>query len=171
MKKCADCDAENPDDATTCRACHRASFIRPKPRPPNSALMNIRIAWIAGVISASGMLIVSLLPLFGITVGRFTMAGIWLNTLHALLMGALAFGVASKSRVCAVVLFGWFLYAKVVLFLQHGFFLSGGWTGLIFLYCYLLGIIGTFEWHKQQRQEPNTALEPTATAPSVSDKP
>ena len=109
MKKCADCDADNPDDAMTCRVCHRGSFIRPKPKPSNDALRKIKIAWIAGVISASIGLIVSLLPLFGMSVGGYTMAGIWLNTLHALLMGALAFGVASKSRVCAVVLFGWFL--------------------------------------------------------------
>jgi hypothetical protein len=29
MKKCADCDAENPDDATNCLACNKVSFVRP----------------------------------------------------------------------------------------------------------------------------------------------
>lgn len=75
-------------------------------------------------------------------------------------MGALAFGISRKSRVCAVVLFGYFLFWKIIFILQYGFILSGLWTGFIFLYFFLQGIIGTFNWHSLNKQQSNTALEP-----------
>jgi serine/threonine-protein kinase len=164
MKKCADCDAENPDDATNCRVCNRVSFIRSTPKASNDAIRRIKIAWVAGVISASMTLIVALLPFFGVSILGFNQTGVVLNILGALFVGALAFGISRKSRVCAVVLFGYFLFWKVVFILQYGFILSGLWTGFIFLYCFLEGIVGTFSWHKLKKQL-DTSLEPTPTAP------
>ena len=155
MKKCADCDSENPDDATICQVCNRTSFIRSSPKASDDALRRIKIAWVAGVISASLTLIVSLLPLFKVTVLGFNVSGIFLNILGALFVGALAFGISRKSRICAVVLFAYFLFWKVVFVLQYGFILSGLWTGILFLYCYVQGIIGTFSWHSLKKQQPN----------------
>jgi len=117
------------------------------------ALRRIKIAWVAGVISASLTLIVSLLPLLRVSVLGFNLSGIALNILGALFVGALAFGISRKSRVCAVVLFGYFLFWKVVFVLQYGFIFSGLWTGLIFLYCYVQGIIGTFDWHNLEKDD------------------
>jgi hypothetical protein len=165
MKKCADCDSENPDDATLCVVCNRASFIRSSPKSSNDALRRIKMAWVAGVISASLTLIVSLLPLFRVSVLGFDLSGIFLNILGALFVGALAFGISRKSRICAVVLFGYFTFWKVVFILQYGFILSGLWTGFIFLYFFAQGIIGTFSWHSLMKQQRNTALDPTPAAP------
>ena len=155
MKKCADCDAENPDDATTCRVCHRGSFIRPSRTATNHALGQIKMAWIAGVISAAMSLVVALLPLFRVSVLGFNQSGMVLNILGALFVGALALGIWRKSRVCAVVLFGYFLFWKIVFIVQYGFILSGLWTGFIFLYFFLQGILGTFSWHSLKKQQPN----------------
>jgi hypothetical protein len=135
------------------------------------ALRRIQMAWVAGVISASLTLIVSLLPLFGVSVFGFNLTGILLNVLGALFVGSLAFGVSRKSRICAAVLFGYFLCWKVFYFLQYGFSLSGLWTGLICLYCFVQGIKGTLDWHNLPKDEPSNALEPTATAFSDSTKP
>jgi hypothetical protein len=152
MKKCADCDAENLDDATNCRVCDKASFIRSSPKASDGALRQIKIAWVAGVISASLTLIMSLLPLVRVSVLGFNLSGIFLNILGALFVGVLAFGISRKSRVCAVVLFGYFLFWKMVFIFRYGFILSGLWTGFIFLYCFLQGIIGTFGWHSMKKQ-------------------
>lgn len=129
------------------------------------------MAWVAGVISASLTLIVSLLPLLKVSVLGFNQSGVFLNVLGALFVGALAFGISRKSRICAVVLLGYFWFWKVVFVLQHGFILSGLWTGLLFLYCYVQGIIGTFNWHNLPKVEPNNAPEPRPTATSLSDTP
>ncbi|HVU08182.1 MAG TPA: hypothetical protein VHG89_06540 [Verrucomicrobiae bacterium] len=120
------------------------------------ALRRIKIAWVAGTISASMTLIISLLPLLGVSILGFNLSGILWNLVGALFVGALAFGISKKSRVCAVVLFGYFLFWKVVLFLQYGLLQSGVLTGLIFLYCYVQGIIGTFDWHNLPKDEPNS---------------
>jgi hypothetical protein len=164
MKICAACGNENPDDATICQTCRSRSFINSR-FVPARALKRITIGWAAGAISALMTLVVSLLPLLGISIAGFELSDMVLNIVGALLAGALAFGIYRKSRICAIVLFGYFLYWKVVFVLRDGFILSGLWTGVIFLYCYIQGIVGTFDWHSSAKKQPNNAPEPSASLP------
>jgi hypothetical protein len=150
MKKCANCDCENPDEASICQKCQSRSFLNPRRNAVEEASKRIKLGWVAGVISASITFIVSLLPLFGVSILGFDSPGIPLNILGSLFVGALAFGVYRKSRACASVLLGQFLFWKIVLIVKYGVIL-GIWAGLVYLYCFIQGVRGTFEWHSLEK--------------------
>jgi len=158
MKACANCGAENPDDASICQTCRSRAFLNARRNAVEDALKRIKTAWIAGIISASMTLIASLLPLFGISMAGFNLSGILLNIVGALLTGALAFGIYRKSRICAAGLFGYFLFWKIIFLLKYGLIFSGMWVGLIFLFCFVQGVRGTFEWHSLEREQLNKSL-------------
>jgi len=163
MKKCASCGSENPDDASICQSCQSRSF-RSRRKAVDDALRRIKIAWVAGVVSASMTLVASLLPLFGVSIAGFDLSGILLNILVALFSGALAFGIYRKSRICAAVLFGYFFFWKIILLFKFGFIFSGTLTGMVFLICFIEGVRGTFEWHSLQKEllnesQPTTAVQ------------
>ena len=166
MKKCANCSNENPDDASMCQTCGSRSFSNSRGFSVDGALKRIKIAWVAGVVSSLMTLVVSLLPLLGVSIAGFSLSGILLNILGALFVGALAFGIYRKSRICAAVLFGYFFFWKLIFVLKYGFILSGLWTGIIFLYCFMQGVRGTFEWHSLEKERPNKSLPPTAATGS-----
>jgi hypothetical protein len=106
-------------------------------------------------------LVVSLLPVLGVSVLGFNLSGMLLNVFGSLIGGALSFGIYRKSRICAAALLGYFLFWKIVFFLRDGFIFSGLWTGLVFLYCFIEGVRGTFEWHSLKREQVGKS-QPTA---------
>jgi ribosomal protein L40E len=165
MKNCANCGSENPEEASICQTCQSRSFSNSRRKAVEGALKRIKLAWVAGVISALMTLVVSLLPLLRVSIAGFDLSGIFLNIFGAFVVGALAFGIYRKSRICAAVLFGYFFFWKVVFVLKYGFIFSGLWTGFIFLYCFVQGIRGTFEWHSLEKEQLNRSLQPTAAAP------
>jgi hypothetical protein len=114
---------------------------------PDAVLKKIRNAWIAALISAAVTLVVSLLALAGNHVGPFTGA----ELLDVVFILALAFGISRKSRVCAVVMFVYFVFSKYLLIRQTGQ-LNGLFMGVVFLYFYALGVAGTFEYHKLRKR-------------------
>lgn len=161
MKKCANCGSENPDDASICEACRGRSFL--SSRRLDDALKRIKFAWVAGVVSSVLTLVVSLLPALGVSVLGFNLSGILLNVFGSLIAGALSFGIYRKSRICAGALLGYFLFCKIVFYLSNGFLLSGLWTGLVFLFCFIEGVRGTFEWHSLKREQDGKPQTTVAT--------
>ncbi|MBN8756444.1 MULTISPECIES: hypothetical protein [Variovorax] len=62
------------------------------------------------------------------------------------------FGIYKKSRVCAVLMLGYFAFAKFVLISEGHVGASSLFMSLVFFYFYVQGVIGTFAYHKHLRQ-------------------
>ena len=68
----------------------------------------------------------------------------------ALILG-LTFGIYKKSRTCALIMFVYFVGTKILQIVTTQAY-SGLILGLIFSYLYLMGMIGTFQYHKLKRE-------------------
>ena len=100
-----------------------------------------------GVISAVATLILSLVGYsnHGFKVGKGSL-------LDVLLIAGLTWGLSRYSRVCAMLLFAYFLISKIYIGVKSGW--SGGsFLSLIFLYYYFQGIRGTCQYQKLNRAE------------------
>jgi serine/threonine-protein kinase len=114
----------------------------PKEVPPQ-VLSRIKTAWIAAAISGSITLFVSLLAIGGTSIAGVT----GLNLVDAALIFGLAYGIYRKSRTCAVIMLIYFIASKIFIMTQthsgNGIFLA-----VVFLLCFVQGVIGTFQYHK-----------------------
>ncbi len=121
------------------------------PLPPDTlqeleiddALRKIKTAWVAGIVSGVITLAVTL---FSMTGRRLFGFNAWALFDVALIFG-LAFGIYRKSRVCAVVMLAYFVLSKIYLWTITPS-LIGLLFALVFLFCYVLGVIGTFRYHR-----------------------
>jgi len=122
----------------------------PPPLPPDTlrelatkeALRKIKTGWVAGIISGVITLAVTLLSMTGTRLFGFNA---WALFDVALIFG-LTFGIYRKSRVCAVVMLVYFVLSKIYLWTISPSFI-GLLVSLIFLFCYVQGVIGTFRYH------------------------
>ena len=112
-------------------------------RVPDDVLRHIRQAWIAGVVSAGLTLLFMFLATAGTRVGRYGS----LPLVDVVLILLLAFGTSRKSRLCAVLMFVYFLASKI-LAIKHGGSLNGALYGLAFLYFFGQGAMATFDYHR-----------------------
>lgn len=110
--------------------------------PPN-ILKKIKHAWIACVISGCITLIYSLLAISGKSILGYSA---W-ELVDTAFVFALAFGIYKKSRTCAVLMLVYFIASKIILIEASGKF-TGIFLALIFIYCYVQGVIGTFQYHR-----------------------
>ena len=114
---------------------------------PEDVRKQIKQAWAAGLVSAAITLLVTLLAMSGIKIMSFSA---WELIDVALILG-LTYGIYRKSRACALLMLVYFLISKALLFAQdskpNGIVMS-----LIFGYCYVQGVRGTFAYHKHIRQ-------------------
>jgi hypothetical protein len=111
--------------------------------PLDTAIKDIKNAWMAGVVSGVLTLGITLIAMSGVKIlsyGAFELIDV------ALVFG-LTFGIYKKSRVCAVLMLIYFLFSKFMLFQESGKF-SGIPLILVFIYYYYKGILGTFNYHK-----------------------
>ncbi len=114
----------------------------------------INSAWIAALVSAAITATYALAAMSGTQL----MKGISvMSFLDVFLFLGLAFGVSKKSRVCAVLLFLYFVLSKIVLFslnrnLSGATLAYASVTTVIFLCLYGLGVIGTFRYHQLRAQ-------------------
>ena len=103
----------------------------------------IKSAWIAAVVSGAITLLVAVLALIGVRIFNFTA---WV-LIDVVLIFGLAYGIYRKNRICAVIMFVYFVVSKIYMFVG-----SGGITGIplaiIFCYFFFQGIRGTFAYHK-----------------------
>ena len=110
----------------------------------------IKSAWIAGAISGVITLILALIGAFGYD--------LW-SLIDAFLILGLSFGIYKKNRACAVILFVYWIGAKISQMWELG--AQGQPAGLIgvlpiailFGYYFFQGIRGTFAYHKIARPE------------------
>ncbi len=114
---------------------------------PPEVLKKIKSAWVVGIISGCINLVVTLLAMYGVAVLGFN---VW-NLLDAALIFSLAFGIYKKSRSCAVLMLVYFVGSKIIIFADTGEF-SGPFLSIVFIYFYIQGVIGTFTYHKLQKQ-------------------
>src|SRR5262249_9957703 len=109
-------------------------------------LKKIRGAWIAGLISGSLTLVV---PLFAIA-GKSVLGYSAVELVDVALVFGLTFGIYKKSRTCAVLMLVYFVISKVIIMMEMRS-ASPMIVGLLFMYFYALGVVGTFQYHRLVR--------------------
>lgn len=117
------------------------------PEEQKKALKGINMAAGAGFFQALFLvLVVSIILVFDVSFLGLNSAAY----IDAIILTLLAFGVYKKSRVCAVILFIFFLISQFfTLFNTQG--LSGIPVAVVFAYFYIQGIRGTFSYHRQSK--------------------
>ena len=110
---------------------------------PEDILKKTRQAAVAGSISCGITLLFTLIAIAGTSMLGFTA---WQFVDVALIAG-LAFGIYRKSRVCAVLMLVYFVGAKIYMIMQGNAKGAGLVVAAIFLYYYVLGVQGTFQYH------------------------
>jgi predicted Zn finger-like uncharacterized protein len=105
----------------------------------------IRNACIAGTISGVLTLLVSLICASGVDIPGLDF-DLW-NLFDVLLIFGLTFGIYKKNRVCAVLMFVYFVGSKVLMWKESGS-VSGLSMAALFGYFFLQGILGTFAYHR-----------------------
>ena len=110
-------------------------------------LKDIRCAWIAAVVSGSITLLASLA---GMVLGDGVLGFSAWTLLDAALIFGLAFGIYRKNRVCAVIMLVYFIGSKILMLMEgYGSNAMAIGLGLLFLFFYTRGVIGTFSYHRQ----------------------
>ncbi|MEJ2354306.1 MAG: hypothetical protein P8Y62_00125 [candidate division WOR-3 bacterium] len=118
----------------------------------------IKISWILALVSGGITLI------FGIF-SKYIQDTVPINAnlglvLDALIVFGLAFGIYKKSRICAVIMFVYFLNSQFR-FTINSRTISNIPLALVFLFYFYQGIRGTFSYHKLTADEENKQYEQT----------
>ncbi|WP_271814580.1 hypothetical protein [Clostridium beijerinckii] len=112
------------------------------------ALMHIKKAYILAI--ASGII--------GILLTILSVLGIWnlgldlYELLEVIIIFGLAFGISKKSRVCAIILFFYYIINKIIILFSNGS-LVGLAIMIFFTIEYFQGIRGTIHYHKNLKLE------------------
>jgi len=112
---------------------------------PQNILSKIKGGWIAGIISATVTLIVTLVTLSGNDIWD----GLWgvealFDVAFILIM---TFGIYKKSRTAATLMLVYFVASKIYIWVETGA-PSGFVLAMVFTYFYFQAMIGTFQYHK-----------------------
>jgi hypothetical protein len=117
---------------------------------PDKVLSKIRSAWIACLVSAAMTLL-----MIGVVMatgrGGLGLQGP-IDLIDVVFILGMAFGISRKSRVCAVLMLVYFAFSKYLIIRASGQ-VSGAWLGLVFLWFYAQGVIGTFEYHRLRKDQ------------------
>jgi len=117
-----------------------------EPAISSDVLKKIRSAWIAGLIRGSLTLVVTLSAIAGFSVLGYSAA----ELIDVALVFGLTFGIYKKSRTCAVLMFVYFVISKIVLMTEMRS-ASPMIVGVVFMYFYARGVVGTFQYHRLVR--------------------
>jgi hypothetical protein len=109
---------------------------------PDEILKKIKNGWVAALISAVMTLGVTLIAMSGTAVLGFSA---WELIDVALILG-LAFGIYKKSRTSAVIMLVYFVASKILIMVESGK-PTGLLMGMVFVYFYWQGVVGTFAYH------------------------
>ena len=104
----------------------------------------IRNACIAGTIIGVLTVLVTLIFTFGVHIPGLDV-DLW-YLVDAVVIFALTFGIYKKNRVCAVLMFVYFVASKLLMWAESGS-LSGLPLAIVFGYFFFQGILGTFAYH------------------------
>lgn len=103
----------------------------------------IKTAYVAAIISGTITLIVSLMAMAGVSFGGINP---WM-IIDAIFIFGMAYGIAKKSRVCAIIMLVYWILAKIVTIMGEG--PSGGIVvAIMFAYFFFNGVVGTFTYHQ-----------------------
>lgn len=121
-----------------------ADPVPPNIQVPEAVAKKIKNCWVAGIVSIAITLILVLLAMWG----NLNPAGIdeW-AFIDIALMSGFTLGVYKKSRTCAILLLGFFLLNKAVMWADAGQ-PTGLPLALVFIWYYGRGVVGTFQYHK-----------------------
>lgn len=109
------------------------------------ALKKIKNAWVAGLVSIAITIAFTLYSMYGTELmGLNAFAFI-----DVVLMGIFTFGIYKGSRVCAILML--LLFAANKALMAMGGNTSGIIMALVFLWLYIQGVIGTFQYHKLKK--------------------
>lgn len=103
---------------------------------------HIKNAWVAALVSAAVTFVVSILPLFGVSLLGFDL---W-SLIDVALILLMAYGIYKKNRVAGVAMLVYFIISKIVLTLENPS-TSGIGLGLVFIYFFFMGMIAIFKYH------------------------
>jgi len=115
----------------------------------------IKGAWIAGIISGSITLFVTILAIVGVRIFNFSA---W-TLLDVILVFGLAYGIYRKNRACAVILFIYFILSKIYMIIALGA-VTGLPVAILFAYFFFQGIRGTFAYHKIMKAQTGGPMPP-----------
>ena len=117
---------------------------------PDKVLKKIRAAWIACLVSAAMTLVMIAVVM---STGRSSI-GLQgpIDLVDVVFILGMAFGISRKSRICALLMLVYFAFSKYLIIRASGQ-VSGAWLGLVFLYFYAQGVVGTFEYHKLRKAQ------------------
>lgn len=124
---------------------------------PEKILKKIKNASILGLVSGGLTLIMLVFAINGANILNFSA---WM-LIDVVLIFGLAFGIYKKSRVCAVVILIHFAASKILIVMESGGSFTSIPIALVFLYCYAMGVVGTFQYHKYIRNQKSAALADT----------
>lgn len=115
---------------------------------------------IAASISGSLTLVVVAIAIYGNDDGALALWNDPANFFDIILIFACAYGIYKKSRTAAIVIFIYFIFAKVYIGIETGE-TSGIYLSLVFLYFYGKAIQGSFAYKKIEKAE-NTDYKPAS---------
>jgi len=112
---------------------------------------HIRNAWIAGIFSGTGAIIMLLTK-------NMPKEALYFAIVNVLLFYGLSFGIYKRSRACAIVMVVYYIFAKISLIIDWSSEDVAGvmiFTSLAiaFLYFYSQGVRGTFVYHKLTKEK------------------
>jgi serine/threonine-protein kinase len=114
---------------------------------PDEILKKIKQGWIAGLVSAAFTVIFVVMAMAGNSILGINAWGF----IDVVVMAGLAFGVYKKSRTCAVLLLAFFALNKVLMWMEAG--TPTGWPlALAFFWFYIMGVVGTFQYHSWKKE-------------------
>src|SRR5262249_21211070 len=114
--------------------------------------LEVRAAWIAGVVVAA-------VTVFGILTGLLPKWAI----LDVLITLGLAFGIYRRSRVCAVLMLGYFIANRVLA--VSTFHRPPGIEAFFLAVAFIFGVHGTVDFHRNLEQA--RFREQTGTSPDI----
>lgn len=118
---------------------------RPEVEPdvPAEILGKIKAGWGAGLVSILFTLVFIGVALMGTEIMGINAWGL----IDVAVMAGLSYGIYRKSRTCAILLLAFFLLNKIIMWMNAGS-ATGWFMALVFLWFFLQGVIGTFQYHR-----------------------
>ena len=123
----------------------------------DKVLRKIKNAWIAALIYGTLTLIFAVIAVYGSDATGFINARSFIRTfIDLFLIFAFAFGIYKNSRIAATFMFVYFIASKIIIMVATQNFGGGilfGILFLVFLYFFSQGVIGTFQYQKQLKND------------------
>ena len=117
----------------------------------STAEKHINYAWKVGSVWGLLVLTLTLSSEFNDEIRQRFGHDLW-NLFDVVVIFSLTYGVYKKSRICSILLLSYFILSQITYIAEtEGY--HGGVFALVFLYFYIQGIRGTFEYHNIKKND------------------